>query len=147
VADYAKELNQKFGTVPLTGDIMRLYSMLASSPQFQEAMSQNALAGQALSSNLNASLGARGLSTSGIGSVASALGSSASSFGAGALRGGLFGTAGSLASENLLARLQAFANLKTAKANQPSFLQSLTGSILGAGGQVLAGPAGAKIFG
>lgn len=147
MADYAKELQQKFGTGVLSGDVMRLYSMLASSPQFQESMSQNALSGANLSQNLNASLGARGLSTSGIGTVAGALGKSASSFGASALRGGLFGTAGNLASENLLARLQAFSALKQAKANQPGFLQSLTGSILGAGGMVLGGPAGAAIFG
>lgn len=147
MADYAQELQKKFGTGALSQDTLRLYQMLSQSPAFSEAMNQNALSGANLSSNLNASLGARGLSTSGIGTVASSLGSSAASFGASALRGGLFGTAGNMASENLLARLQAFSQLKTAKANQPSFLQSLTGGILGAGGAVLAGPAGAAIFG
>lgn len=147
MADYAQELQQKFGTGALQGDVLRLYQMLAQSPQFQEAMNQNALSGAQLSSQLNTSLSQRGLSTSGIGTVAGALGGSASSFGASALRGGLFGTAGNLAAENLLARLQAFSNLKTARANQPSFLQGLAGGILGAGGMVLAGPAGQSIFG
>lgn len=147
MANYAGELSQNFGAGALAGDTNRLYSLLYGSPQFQEAMNQNALSGANLSSNLNASLGARGLSTSGIGTIASSIGSSASSFGASALRGGLFGQAGNMASENLLARLRAFSDLKVAKANQPSFLQSLGGGILGAAGSVLSGPAGAAIFG
>jgi hypothetical protein len=52
-----------------------------------------------------------------------------------------------MASQNLLARLQAYSSYKNAKASQPSFLEGLAGGVLSAGGAVLAGPAGAAIFG
>ncbi len=147
MADYAGDLAKKFGVGQMTTDTQKLYQFLLSSPQFQQAMTENNLAGAQASSDITAGLSQRGLSTSGIGTVAGALGKSASAFGGSALKGGLFGTAGSMATQNLLARLQAYAQYKTAKANQPSFLEGLAGGVLGGAGQVLAGPLGANIFG
>lgn len=147
MADYAKELASKFGVGQMTNDTQRLYQFLLTSPQFQQAMTENNLAGAQASNDISAGLAARGLSTSGIGTVSSALGKSAAAVGGGALKGGLFGTAGNMAVQNLLARLQAFSNYKTAKANQPSFLESLSGGVIGGIGSVLSGPAGASIFG
>jgi hypothetical protein len=144
MADYAKDLASKFGVGQQMTDTQRLYQFLLQSPQFQQ---ENNLAGAQASNDISAGLSQRGLSTSGIGTVAGALGKSASSFGASALKGGLFGTAGSMASQNLLARLQAYSSYKNAKASQPSFLEGLAGGVLSAGGAVLAGPAGAAIFG
>lgn len=145
-AGYVKDLNKWFGAGAQANDTMKMYSMLFNSPYFQQAMSENMASGQQLSSNINQSLGARGLSTSGIGTLSSAFGKSASAFGGSALRGGLFGQAGNLASQNLMARLGAYSSWKTAQAQQPSFMESLGGSLLGAAGQVLGGPAGANIF-
>lgn len=147
MADYAKDLAQKFGVGQQSNDTLRMYQMLLQSPQFQQAMTENNLAGAQASNDISSGLAQRGLSTSGIGTVAGALGKSASAFGGSALKGGLFGQAGNMAMQNLLARLQAYSSLKTAKAGQPSFLEGLAGGVLGAGGAVLAGPAGAAIFG
>jgi len=147
MADYARELSTKFGVGAQVNDTMRMYQMLLNSPYFQQSLNMNAQSGAQLSSNLNQSLAQRGLNTSGIGTISSAMGKSAASFGDAALRGGLFGQAGNAASQNLLARLQAFSDMKVSQAQRPSFLESLTGGVLGGAAQVLAGPAGYKIFG
>jgi hypothetical protein len=112
MADYAKDLASKFGVGAMTSDTQRLYQFLLASPQFQQAMTENNLAGATASNNISAGLAQRGMSTSGIGTVSSALGQSAAAFGGSALKGGLFGTAGSMASQNLLARLQAYSSLR-----------------------------------
>jgi hypothetical protein len=121
-----------FGPQVLSHDTNQLYQMLSQSPQFASLLGQNAVQGQQFQGNLSSSLAQRGLSTSGIGSIAGAAGQSAIQSGESALRGGLFGQAGSLAQQNLLARLQAYQGFQQAQIGQPSKMQEFSGDILGA---------------
>lgn len=131
------EMNRLFGTGALSGDTMNLYRMLAASPQFRQTLMQNAVSGQQLSGNISAGLAQRGLGTSGIGTIANALGGSAASFNESSLRGGLFGQAGNMALQNLLARLQSYTELQSQSQSRPNFLESFGSSLLGAGGTSL----------
>jgi hypothetical protein len=101
-------LNRLFGPGALSGDTMKLYQMLAQSPQFRQLMLQNSIQGGQFQNNLAQGLGQRGLSTSGIGTIANAAGNSAIQTGQTALQGGLFGEAGDMAMKDLMARLQAY---------------------------------------
>jgi len=94
----------------------------------------NATAAGNLSNSLSAGLGSRGLNTSGIGTVANSLGQSAQAFGSLGLRGGLFGTAQSSALQSMMARLQAYTQLKGQQNSQPGLLSQVAGSALGAFG-------------
>ena len=127
----------QFGPSALSADTLKLFQFLLQSPEFQNILGQNALAGQQFSTNLAQGLGQRGLSTSGIGTIANAAGQSATAFNEGALRGGLFGQAQGNALQMLLAKLQAYANFQTAKANQPSTFEKIAGGVLGAGAMAL----------
>jgi len=147
MADYANQLSQYFGPTQLGANTNQLYQLLARSPQFQQALTQNYQAAGNFQNNLAAGLGQRGLSTSGIGTVANAMGSSAGTAGEASLRGGLFGQAGNMALENLLARLQAYSSYRNVRANQPTFLGQVAGGLFGAAGSVLGGPFGASLFG
>lgn len=129
------DLARMFGTGALSQDTLNLYRMLAGSPMFQQALSQNALAGARVGGGVQSALTQHGITGAGL--IGSILGQNAGAFGASALRGGLFGTAGNLAQENLLARLQAYTSLQGQMLNQPNFLQSLSGALLGAGGSAL----------
>ena len=120
----AATLSRMFGAGALSGDISQLYKLLQASPQFQQMLLQNSIQGSQFQNDLSSGLASRGLSTSGIGTIANAAGSSAISSGELGLRGGLFGTAGSLAQQNLLARLQSYTQ---GRLNQPS--QSTIGGI------------------
>lgn len=133
----AKDLNRMFGVGALAGDTQKLYQLLANSPQFRATLAGNAATGSRFTNQLAGNLAARGLSTSGIGSVARAAGSQAISTGETALRGGLFGTAQQGAMQNLLARLQAFTEMQGLGMQRPSFMESLSGSLLSAGGRSL----------
>lgn len=133
----AKDLNKKFGVGQLAGDTQLLYKMLASSPMFRSALLGNAATGSRFSNDLSASLQARGLGSTGIGSIAGAAGNQAISAGETALRGGLFQTAQQGALENLLARLQAYTQLQGQALQRPSFGESLGSSLLAAGGSSL----------
>jgi len=130
----AATLKRLFGPGALSGDTQQLYDFLSRSPQFQGVLSQNNVNAATFQNNLASNLGARGLSTSGIGSIAMAAGQSAGQFGEQALRGGLFGQAGDLAQQNLLARLQAYSAFQQQQYSQPTGLQSLFGGIASAGG-------------
>lgn len=124
-------LQKFFGAGALSGDITQLYQLLAKSPQFQQMLLQNSIQGQQFQGDLSAGLAQRGLSTSGIGTIANAAGQSAISSGELGLRGGLFGSAGSLAQQNLMQRLQSYTQ---GRLNQPSqsFLGQIGGDLLGA---------------
>lgn len=129
-----KELEKLFGPGALSGDITKLYQALASSPQFQQQLSQNLINSSQFANNLQANLGARGLNTTGIGAIAGAAGQSAYASGEQALRGGLFGTASDIAQQNLLARLQSYTQGKMAQLSKPSALQQIGGALGQAGG-------------
>jgi hypothetical protein len=126
----AATLQRLFGSGALSKDTTGLYQMLLKSPQFQSLLSQNAVQGSQFQNNLAGGLAARGLNTSGIGTIANAAGASAIQTGDLGLRGGLFGQAGSMAQQNLMARLSAYT--QGAQPQQPSFLSQLGGDLLGA---------------
>ena len=125
-------LQNFFGAGALSGDITQLYQLLAKSPQFQQMLLQNSIQGSQFQNNLGAGLAQRGLSTSGIGTIANAAGASATSSGELGLRGGLFGTAGNLAQQNLLQRLQSYTQGRLNQPQQPSFLSQISGDVLSA---------------
>src|SRR5678815_309266 len=97
----ASMLRRQFGPGALSGDTTQLFQFLLRSPQFQNMLNQNAIQGQQFQRDLSQGLAQRGLSTSGIGTIANAAGQSAVSSGALGLRGDLFNQAGSLAQQNL----------------------------------------------
>jgi hypothetical protein len=125
-------LNKFFGAGALSGDITQLYQLLSRSPQFQQMLLQNSIQGQQFQGDLSAGLAQRGLSTSGIGTIANAAGQSAISSGELGLRGGLFGSAGSLAQQNLMQRLQSYTQGRLGQPQGPSFLSQISGDVLGA---------------
>jgi hypothetical protein len=129
----AKDLERMFGPGALTGDIQKIYAMLSKSPQFAQLLSQSNINATGFEHNLRGSLGARGLTSSGVGSIATAAGQSAAATGEQALRGGLFSTASDVAQQNLLARLQAYMQSQQLSAQQPSPLQQIGGSLASAG--------------
>ena len=131
----ADELKRLFGPGALAGDTQQLYQLLANSPQFRQQLSQNNINASGFEHNLRGGLAARGLTTSGVGTIATAAGQSAGQYGEQALRGGLFGTAGDMAQQNLLARLQAFMQSQQLGMQQPSTLQRFGGGLGLAGGQ------------
>lgn len=130
----AQDLQRLFGPAALSGDIQKLYDYLSKSQGFQSQLTQNNLNAQNFQNNLAANLGARGLTTTGVGAIANAAGQSAYATGEQALRGGLFNQAGDLAQQNLLARLQAYQSFQQQQATMPTGLQSLFGGIANAGG-------------
>lgn len=148
----AATLQRLFGPGALEGDTLKLYQMLSTSPQFRQMLLQNSIHGEQFQNNLASGLGARGLSTSGIGTIANAAGQSAISSGESSLRGGLFGQAQEGAMQNLMARLQAYSQGQNIQMQQPSFGQQAFGSALGAipylfgggGGQKAAAPGGSE---
>jgi hypothetical protein len=127
----ANTLSRLFGSGALSGDISQLYKLLSQSPQFQQMLLQNSIQGQQFQGNLSSGLAQRGLNTSGIGTIANAAGQSATSAGELGLRGGLFGQAGSLAQQNLLARLQSYTQGRLGQPQGPSFLSQIGGDLLG----------------
>lgn len=133
----AKDLSKQFGVGALSKDTMALYRMLAASPQFRAQLMSNSAMGSRFSNQLAGGLASRGLSTSGIGTVAGAAGSQVISAGETALRGGLFGTAAEGAQQNLLARLQAYTQLQGQGLSQPSPLGMLGSSLLTGGANAL----------
>lgn len=128
----AGTLQRLFGAGALSGDISQLYKLLQASPQFQQMLLQNSIQGSQFQNDLSSGLASRGLSTSGIGTIANAAGQSAISSGELGLRGGLFGTAGSLAQQNLLARLQSYTQGRLNQPNQQSAIGGIGTSLLGA---------------
>lgn len=132
-----EELMSQFGPGALTRNTTQIYDFLKNSPQFMDALNKNALAGANLSNSINQNLGARGLTTTGVGSIASSLGANASAFGASALRGGLFGQAMEAGQNNLSQMLQAYLSTLGMKQQQPNRLDSLFSSLLTAGGAAL----------
>src|SRR5258706_9277568 len=138
-AGIANQLNSLFGSGALQGDTLSMYHFLANTPQFQQLLQQNSVTGSQFQNSLQGNLSARGLSTTGIGSIAGAAGQSAVATGEQALRGGLFGTAAQTSLQNLLARLSSFTQLRQQQMSQPSVGAGIFGSLLGAGGTALSG--------
>jgi hypothetical protein len=133
----AKTLERLFGAGAISQDTMKLYQMLSQSPQFRQLLLQNSIQGSQFQNQLSGNLAQRGLSTSGIGSIANAAGQSAIQTGETSLRGGLFGEAMDTAMKSLMARLQAYSGGQQIGMQQPSSLQSFFGNTLGAVGQSL----------
>lgn len=132
-----QELMDQFGTGALTRNTQQMYDFLKTSPQFMDLLNKNAAAGANLSNSLNHNLAARGLTTTGVGSIASALGANATAFNESSLRGGLFGQAMDASQNNLSQLLQAYMGTLGMKFNQPNRLDSLFSSLLTAGGAAL----------
>lgn len=132
-----EELNDMFGSGALTRNTRTIYNFLAGSPEFRNALNINALAGSNLSRSTSAGLAKRGLTTTGIGSIAGAIGGSAAQFGESGLRGGLFNTAGGLAQQNLSDLLQAYLGIQELQQKRQNPLQMLGSSLLTAGANAL----------
>lgn len=128
------KITSMFGPQALAGDTEKLYGFLSHGAGFQNLLSQSNAQASQFQNSLAANLAQRGLTTTGIGSIANAAGGSAAQFSESALRGGLFNQASDMAQQNLMARLQAWAAFQQQQASQPSFLQQLGGSLSGAAG-------------
>lgn len=137
-AGYLRSVNQNFGPNALNADYQRLFSMLASSPSFQSQLSGINLAGQNLSQGLASSFANRGLTSSGVGTIAQNLGNATGGFESQRAIGSLSSDALNAAQQNLLARLQAWSSLTGQSIGQPSPFGSIFGSLLSAGGPALA---------
>ena len=132
----SEELSRKFGPDVLGAETLKLYNFLAQSPQFRQLLLQNSIQGSQFQNQLSGSLAQRGLSTSGIGSIAGAAGKSAIQTCESALRGGLFGEAMQTSLQSLLQRLQAYSGGQQQQMGQPTGMQNLLGSSLGAFSQI-----------
>lgn len=130
----------------LSGDTQKLFQLLAQSPMFQAMLQQNALAGQQLGSNVQAGLAARGLNTSGIGTLANSAAQSATSFGETGIRGDLFHTALMTALQNYFQKMQLSGQYQIAKVGQPTGLERIGGALIGAAGTALPFFAGKSPF-
>lgn len=135
-------LARLFGPGALAHDQQQLYSLMANSPGARAALGSINLQGQNLAQDLSAGFARRGLTTTGVGTVAQGLANAASGFGQAQYQGQLSGQALDAAQQNLLARLAAFSSNQNANVGQPSGFERIFGSVLGA-----AGPALANYFG
>ena len=133
----AATLQRLFGPEAISSETMKLYQMLAQSPQFRQMLLQNSIQGSQFQNQLSGNLAQRGLSTSGIGSIANAAGQSATQTGETSLRGGLFGQAMDTTMQSLMARLQAYSQGQQIGMQQPSDMQKFFGNTLGAVGTAL----------
>lgn len=128
------DLSRMFGAGALGQDWQQLYQTMRGGAGFQQALSQNALAGARAGGDIQANLMRHGISGASL--IGSSLGGNLAALGEGALSGGLFNTAGSIAQQNLLARLQAqqsYDQMRMQQYNQPNFLQQLGSAGLTAG--------------
>lgn len=132
----AGKFGRMFGPQQLGMDTMALYRMLMMSPMFQQMMTNASLQGNQLSQNMTQGLAQRGLTTSGIGTMANAMGKSAPGFFMQQARSGLFSTAMENAMQNLMARMQAVSGLEQQRRATPSFGTQLLGAGLGTFGQI-----------
>jgi len=130
----AKTLERLFGPGAISADTMKIYQMLSQSPQFRQMLLQNSIQGSQFQNQLSGNLAQRGLSTSGIGSIANAAGESATQTGETALRGGLFGQSMDTAMQSLMSRLGAYSQGQQVGMQQPTGFQQMFGNALGAFG-------------
>src|SRR3972149_5083686 len=130
-------LSQFFGPGALAGDYSKLYSLLLSSPGFQNVLSNMSIQGTNLSQNLTANLARRGLTGTGVGTVAQSLGQAVPGFMQQQAKAGLSQEALQAAMQNLLARMGIYGELRGQQMNQPGFLQSLFGGLMGGAGSLL----------
>lgn len=141
----ADQLNQYFGPGVLGGNIQQIYQMLLASPAFQNMLNQYGLQGSQLSQNLTAGLAQRGLTGTGVGTVAQNLGNAVPGFMQTQARGDLYGQAFQAALQNLMGRMGSFTSLEEQRRSKPGFLQSALGGLFGAAG--MAGGLGWNPFG
>jgi hypothetical protein len=111
-----------------------------------DVLNKNAVAGANFSNSVSQNMGQRGLTTTGIGTMASSMGQNATAFGESALRGGLFGQAGDMAQNNMNQMLQAYMQSIQMKQQQPNRMDSLFSSLLSGGASALP-HAGSSLFG
>lgn len=135
--DQANELSQLFGPGVLSGDTQKLFALLMGSPAFQSMMQQYSLQGNQLSQNLTAGLARRGLTGTGVGTIAQSLGQAVPGFAQTQARGALFSDAMQAAMQNLLARMGSFTSLEQQRRSQPGFLGKAFGGLLGAAGTAI----------
>lgn len=133
------ELDKLFGPEGLAKRKNALFSLLASSPAFRQALGQTNLAGQQLGQNINANLARSGLlQGSGIGAIGGAMGNAAGGFAQGNLIAGLDQAALEKAMHlnDLLAGL--YGQFQGQQLGQSSPLQQGGSALLGALGPIFA---------
>lgn len=133
----AGQLSSLFGPGVAAGDTQRLFQLLMGSPAFQSMMQNISLQGNQISQNLNAGLAQRGLTGTGVGTIASSLGSAVPGFMQTQAKGQLFSDAMSSAMQNLLARLGSYTQLEQQRRSQPSTFGRIAGGVLGAAGTAI----------
>lgn len=133
----AAQLNQLFGPGVLGGDTQKLFTMLMQSPAFQSMLQNYSLQGNQLSQNLTAGLAQRGLTGTGVGTIANSLGQAVPGFMQTQARGDLFKEALMAAMQNLGQRQSSFTSLEEQRRSHPGFLQTLAGGLAGGLGQML----------
>lgn len=130
MANIAGQLYGAFGPQQGIAGTNLLYQQLLSSPAFQSLLQNYTLQGSNLGQNLTAGLARRGLTGTGVGTIAQSMGQSAGGFAQTGARGQLYQDAMQQAFQNLLARLQSYTQLRAIQMQQPSFLSSLGGGLL-----------------
>jgi hypothetical protein len=129
----------QFGPDALNKDYQRLFSLMASNPGFQGQLAGINMAGQNLGQGLAASFANRGLTSSGVGTIAQNLGNATGGFETNRAVGELSGNALTAAQQSLMERLRAWAALQGQSIGQPSGIDSILGSLFGAAGPAIAG--------
>lgn len=136
-AGQANQLSQLYGTGPLGQDTQALFRLLMQSPMWQQMMVNASLQGNALGRNLTNSFAQRGLTTTGVGTVAQNMGNSATGFMQTQMQGDLWAKALAAAMQNLSQRQDSWTTLEQQRRAKPSGLGSVFGGILGAAGSAL----------
>jgi hypothetical protein len=131
----ANQVNTLFGPQQQAMDTQRLYSMLMGSPAFQSMLQNYSLQGNQLGANLTAGLARRGLTGTGVGTVAQGMGQSAAGFAQTGARGDLWQQAMQMALQSLMSRMGAATDLYRTS-QQPSFLERAFGGLLQGGASV-----------
>jgi hypothetical protein len=121
----------------MSADTMKLFQMLMQSPAFQQLMTNASLQGNQLSQSLTQGLAQRGLTTSGVGTVAQRMGQSMPGYFQGQAKAGLFNQANQSAMESLMQRLQATTQLEQQRRAQKFNPLSLVGAGLGTFGGMM----------
>lgn len=126
-----------FGPNRIGMDTMQLFRLLMQSPAWQSMMTNASLQGNQASQNLTQGLAQRGLTTSGIGTIAQQVGKSIPGYLMQQQKGQLFNTSMDAAMQNLMARMQAVSGLEQQRRQSSGFNpMGLLGAGLGTFGQI-----------
>lgn len=131
-------LETNFGPGQLAMDTETLYKLLTASPAFSQQLQQANLAGSQFGNRLQAGLGARGLQSSGVGTVASSLAPAVTSQLRQQAFAGVHEQAFQSALRNLMARMGAFSQNYQTGPTAGDIFQNLFGSGIMGLGQILA---------